>query len=323
MKCGYCHALQQDEAQAPMRATAPKPSPLGVLEFFELVKKVPAWVWPLLAGQLAVVIGSFVADAFLPHDSLPRAIWSTAQLGAALLIMLAAQVWVLMLIAADEDHTLGATNVILPIKLWKCAYKHLPKTRKPVWLGGWCQAAIVASLFITGGFEHWLHYYRPKKYAQRDLLAAVIAAAAKNKGEEVPLEEVVEQMNKRANEMKEKLEKEKKKDDVDRRPTVECVILGYQLDEEQKVITGLVLGAARDGVLSYVGVVKRGFNERDTKEMLQRFENLKRPTPFIRAFNVEATWLKPEIFCEVHAGGFDTDGRLIAPNFRALLQPQK
>src|SRR5439155_25857678 len=81
-KCGYCRSLEEDANKAALAAppAARRPSALGFVEFFEVLGKLPSWLWPLLGGIVGVVVLSFAADFVLPNESLSRALWSAIQL---------------------------------------------------------------------------------------------------------------------------------------------------------------------------------------------------------------------------------------------------
>jgi ATP-dependent DNA ligase len=115
----------------------------------------------------------------------------------------------------------------------------------------------------------------------------------------------------------------KKKDDgKDHRPTTECVIIGYQVSEEN--LSGLVLATLKDDQLAYAGICRRGWTTDHLQEMAAKFPQLVRETPFIHGLKLEATWLQPVILCEVHSSGWEHDGTmLVGLNFKALLQPRK
>jgi hypothetical protein len=159
--CGYCHSLEQDKARAPAAAGAPtgrrKPSALGLTELYEQVTVLPVWFWVLLGGVVAIVGGSFVPATLLPKTGLMRALWATAQLAAGLVLILAAQIWSLIMLAPD-DEKLGNKDAILSARLWLLTCQRLPRTCRQVWLGTWGLAAILAAVFVIGGLSHWLNY---------------------------------------------------------------------------------------------------------------------------------------------------------------------
>lgn len=191
--CGYCRSLEEDANKVAL-AIAPvkrQPSALGLVEFFEVLSKLPGWLWGLLGGIAAIVGLSVAADCFLlpPGDSMARALWSALQFGAGLIGLFAAQVWAFVLIAPDSEH-LSARDLILSARLWSLTCRRLPRTQHQVWLGGWSLAAMLTAVFVVGGYTYWYQFYKPKKFAEKSLIQAV-ADAAKKKGKEKSLEESV------------------------------------------------------------------------------------------------------------------------------------
>src|SRR5438128_8285935 len=73
--CGYCRSLEQDAKKAALATpAAPRgPSPLGIVEFVEVLGRLPRWFWGLLGGSVVVVLVSVAADFILPDESLARA----------------------------------------------------------------------------------------------------------------------------------------------------------------------------------------------------------------------------------------------------------
>jgi len=313
-KCGYCRSLAEDGAKVRL-ATEPvmqKTSPLGILEFYELLAKVPRWLWVLMGGAAGLACLSLVAHLLLPADSLGRALWSTLQLVLGLLALLGAQVWSLIVLAPHDDG-LGPKDLVLSVRLWGLTFRKLPDMRRQVWLGGWGVAAALCSVLIVGGFSYWYQFYNPKKVADKSLINA-IRDAGKEKANS--LAESVEDFASKQDLTKQKEDKDKPK--PDKRPTVQCAVIGYVI-EKDKTLAGLVVATLNGDKLSYAGVVRRGYSAEDTKELLQRLAPLVRPTPFFPNVRISAIWVNPEVFCEVHQSGFDDQGYLKDPSFKALL----
>jgi len=324
-KCGFCRSLEEDAAKmesvAPARARMP--SFLGASEFLDLLGRAPRWLWVLLAGTAVIALLSLVGNLVLPLASLPRAVWSTAQILLGLLGLFGAQVWALFLIAPGDDKV-GAKDAIISGRLWGLTFDRLPETRRQVWLGGWSLAAMLLGVFVVGGLGYWGQFYNPKRVADKGLLQAV-AQAAKDKGGDKSLEESVEDVANtqeltKKDEEKRKEEERKKKEQakIDKRPTVQCVVIGYMVDAD-KNLTGLVVATLEGERLQYAGTVQRGFTPEASKEVLGRLASLEAPNPLIKGLSMSAVWVKPKLFCEVHQSGADKDGHLISPAFAALL----
>jgi hypothetical protein len=315
-KCGYCRSLAEDGAKIGLATAtvAQKTSPLGVLEFYELLAKLPPWLCVLLGGAAGLAVLSLIAHLLLPVDSLARALWSTLELVLGLLALFAAQVWSLIVLAPRDDG-LSARDLVLSVRLWGLTFRKLPEMRRQVWVGGWGVAAALCSVLIVGGFSYWYQFYKPKKLADKSLLAA-IRDAAQGKEKISSLVESVQDFADKQDLTKQKEDKNKPK--PDKRPTVQCAVIGYVV-EKDKTLSGLVLATLEGDKLRYAGVVQRGFSPEESKELLQRLAPLVRTTPFLPNVRISAIWVNPEIFCEVHQSGYDEAGHLKDPSFYALL----
>ena len=316
-KCGYCRSLTQNvPKQVEVRQTAQQPSMLGAAEFLEVLAKMPTWVKILCGGVGIITVVSIMANYAFPAYSITRAIWSSVIVFFGLVGLFVAQIWALIMIAPEED-TLGAKDVFLAGKLWKFTLRRLPGTRRPVWLASWSVSAGLLAVFLTGGFSYWYQYYRPKKLADRNLMAAAMDALKEKDTKDESLTESVEDLA-----GKQDLTKDKKKENddpkSDRRPVIHCAVIGYIMKDDD--LNGLVLAAEEEGQLFYAGTVRRGFSDEDKKELLAQLSKLVRSDPIIKGMNINAIWVTPGVFCEVHFSPPDKSGRFTDLNFAALLE---
>lgn len=113
----------------------------------------------------------------------------------------------------------------------------------------------------------------------------------------------------------------------------EVVIAGYTKNEgTSKEFSSLLLGVYENGHLQYVGKVGTGFNHQDQKDMIAQFRPLiidKSPFSEVPDVNkpsrfrpnppkAKATWLKPELVCEVTFSEVTTDGVFRHPSFQGM-----
>jgi bifunctional non-homologous end joining protein LigD len=113
----------------------------------------------------------------------------------------------------------------------------------------------------------------------------------------------------------------------------EVVIGGYTLNNDSsKLFSSLLLGVFDNGKLKYVGKVGTGFNDQAQKEMMEQFKPLiSKNTPFDEEpdYNkpsrfrpnpphAKATWLKPELVCEVAFAEVTSDGVFRHPSFQGM-----
>jgi hypothetical protein len=310
-RCGYCRSL---EAESKKVLEASKPagkasSALGAAEFANIVQRLPKWSWILGGGTLVIVLLSLAANSAMSDESLPRALWSTAQLLLGLLSILAAQLWCLFILAPEDDK-LGSKDILFATRLWTLTFRRLPQMCRQVWLGGWGASAALSAVFIVGGFSYWYQFYKPKKFAEKSLISAVQELAKNGKDKAKSLEEAIEDL---AN--KQDLTKDKK----DTRPVEQCVIIGYMVDAKKNIYS-LVLAGVEGGEIRYLGQVKQGFTPEVSQELLDKLTKIGRPDPLIPGLRIDAIWVQPEVFCEVHHSGRDQDGHLVKPNFAGVLE---
>jgi hypothetical protein len=290
-------------------------SSLGMVEFFNLVSRLPRWFWIMTGGSAVIAVISAASQYLLPPECLARAVWSTTQLGLGIVVLIAAQVWALIVMAPEDDR-LSAKDIIFAIRLWALVSKRLPAMARQLWLGVWAGSAMLCAIFLVGGLSYWTRYYKPERVADKNLIQAAMALA-QGKADNKSLTESVEDFAATQQELtKQKPEKDDNK--VDKRPTVHCVILGYNLGPD-KQLTELVLGTLRDSSVRYAGRVQQGFSPEQSKQLLEAMKNLVVTAPLIADLQFPAIWVKPQLFCEVHQSGYDDQGHLKNPRYHGLL----
>jgi hypothetical protein len=272
----------------------------------------PTWIWVLTFVALAVIPFDFVAERRLPPDSPERAYWGLGQLGVGFVLLMAGQGWALsMLRARKEEFSLG--DMLWPFRLWVQTGRWLPETRWPVAVGASGLTAMVAAVFWIGGFGYWL---RADPQGDAEILARL--ERERLKGQE-------------RRQLKKEIARAEKGPDPsppvtppppapvgDTRPTTQCVILGY-VPAPAGGVAALVLGALRDGRLTYAGRVQKGIKPEDGAAILKRLAGLGRETPLLPELKAPARWVRPEVYCEVHTSGVADDGLLVAPRFKGLV----
>lgn len=113
----------------------------------------------------------------------------------------------------------------------------------------------------------------------------------------------------------------------------EVIIAGYTKNAgTAKQFSSLLLGVYENNALQYVGKVGTGFSDKMQKEMMAQFKPLitdkspfdtipdvNKPSRFRpNPPNAKATWLKPELVCEVAYGEVTTDGVFRHPSFQGM-----
>ncbi len=289
--CGYCRSLEEEGqaiAPAPEPAAPTKPSALGASEFGEAMRRMPGWAWPLLGGVVVVAGASVAVDSLLPEECLARALCSAIQMVLSVVGLIAAQLWAVLLVGADEDG-LGAKDVILPGRLWRAAFQRLPATRKPVWLGAWCLTALVCGVAVVGGFNYWLEATQARRL--RRIAEGLDEGTPRATQRESPgdLKGSLRPLD---------LPPALVPPAEDKRPLVQCVVIGYQTDG--KTVTGLILATTDGDRLKFAGIVREGLSPDLRQSLLERLSSLERKDPLIPGVKVNgARWVKPGVFCDV------------------------
>jgi len=118
----------------------------------------------------------------------------------------------------------------------------------------------------------------------------------------------------------------------------EVVIAGFTKNADtSKQFSSLLLGVFDDGQLQYVGKVGTGFSDKLQKEMMAQFKSLiidespfdelpdiNKPSRFRpNPPKAKATWLKPELVCEVSFTEVTTDGVFRHPSFKGMRADKK
>ncbi|MDN5284791.1 MAG: ligase [Mucilaginibacter sp.] len=118
----------------------------------------------------------------------------------------------------------------------------------------------------------------------------------------------------------------------------EVIIAGFTKNADtSKQFSSLLLGVYENKMLQYVGKVGTGFSDRVQKEMMEQFKPLiidKSPFEEIPDVNkssrfrpnppkAKATWLKPELVCEVAFSEVTSDGVFRHPSFQGMREDKK
>ncbi len=118
----------------------------------------------------------------------------------------------------------------------------------------------------------------------------------------------------------------------------EVIIGGYTKNEgSSKLFSALLVGVYENGNLHFTGKIGTGFNQKQQRDLLERFKSLEIPlAPFHSVPDInapsrfrpdpphaEATWLKPALICEVSYRELTNDGVMRHPSFKGLRSDKK
>jgi bifunctional non-homologous end joining protein LigD len=113
----------------------------------------------------------------------------------------------------------------------------------------------------------------------------------------------------------------------------EVIIAGFTKNEDtSKLFSSLILAVWEKGKLTYVGKVGTGFSVSDQKDMLKAFKPyIQDKSPFTvvpdinklsrfqhKQLNAKATWMKPELVCEVAFTEVTDEGIFRHPSFQGM-----
>lgn len=113
----------------------------------------------------------------------------------------------------------------------------------------------------------------------------------------------------------------------------EVIIVGYTKNEDtSKLFSSLILAVWENKVLTYVGKVGTGFSDSDQKELMKQFKlfivekspfkvvpDINKLSRFSRKqLNAQATWMKPELVCEVAFTELTDEGIFRHPSFKGM-----
>jgi ATP dependent DNA ligase C terminal region len=266
---------------------------------------------------LFVTIESIVARLVTPADSRVRTAWSLSQLAIGVTALVGCHVFNFLVLAA-EDADFGLLDLLMkPLKLWARAIQNLP-TR--LWVTNAAAsglAAAVLSVLVIGGIPYdRLWDWGFKQPPKQDLMGAVMDRVRKldNGKESGDLEKAVSDFaGSKGDEPKDKSNAAPPKP----RENADCVILGYLLDRDGRIVT-LLLGIADRGKLIYAGNVAPKLADHEMKSLVESLKSIETKRPIIQ-IGSEATWVRPKYTCRISFGERTKGGRLRDIEWNKLL----
>jgi len=153
--CGYCRSLAEDRERLPL---APEPAQrAATAPQAAAAVQVPRWAIALIAGVVVNVVACWAVGRYIPLTPLHRALWTTIQMAAGLLIMFLIQLYALVRIA-PEEATLHFFDALVPFRLYGLVCKRLPRLAMVLCASSWALALTLGALLFIGGLAHWLNY---------------------------------------------------------------------------------------------------------------------------------------------------------------------
>jgi len=103
--------------------------------------------------------------------------------------------------------------------------------------------------------------------------------------------------------------------------SVETLICGYT-DSKGSIFGSLILGAEKEGELTYIGNCGSGFSNAQQKELLEKMKKLKTSkSPFSKKLNLKGrkpNWIVPQLICEVTFSEWTKAGRMRHPVYKGI-----
>ena len=153
--CGYCRSLEAEQDNQLLQTSA---GPSRGAALAGAAGQIPWWIWGLGVGVAVVAGGSLAADRLLlTGNGLPRALWTSVQIGVGLVLIFAGQFFALVQIA-HEDATLSFKDALVPTRLWHLAGKRMSRLYGCLWTSAWGLSLVVCAFLFIGGLKHWFTY---------------------------------------------------------------------------------------------------------------------------------------------------------------------
>ncbi|QDU97318.1 ATP dependent DNA ligase [Lignipirellula cremea] len=350
-QCGFYPALGSCIEIAPAEVetsedeeeTAPIPENL-----LQHLMQMPAWMWALIGCSLSGIVVAVAGRLLTGEGSFARMAWAFGQLGLALVVVMTAQLWAL-LIALKHDVKYGPFDFLgKPIAIWFPTFAELPATCARVGLALVGLSGMFGALVVVGGIPyHWLWEYEPAQKKNPNLLKEIVKNAdelAKYSGESSSdsLEDAVSDF---AGEVEDKDDKEAYldslaedlrrsltgKEEIDPRPeSLNCLIVGYRVhtkgDNQGKLKTLLVASPVKQK-LRIVAMVSEGFDqpvsEFDSQtvgdQLLEELRQIGRSEAVVRN-PYTAEWVKPVLACNIKFASWLDGTQLLNPAFDRLVK---
>lgn len=313
--CGYYPDLMKSSA---VKRRVAEAAATPVKEPFNLKQALQPWIMLLGAGVLVVIVFSFVASAMLPETGPERIFFALGQCLLGMLAMGTAQVTTFLYAATKSDKFSPFDVFMKPVEIWKPTFSLLPKAAWRVWSAAWGMTAILCGVFIVGGlrFEALFEDWGVEKKASLNVVQEVVKKAKQEREGADSLEEA---MNDFAG------SEEEKKEDINKLPSEDCLIIGYVTNAEGEMESVLVASVVRNE-LTYVGnVPMREVPEAQRETLIERMKHNRRRSPFVKIdigvveSDKQISWLEPKLMCEVAYTQWNDSHHMKKPRMKRML----
>lgn len=313
--CGYYPSMgicveidQQWEA-----ATDDEAQPVaGQTAMEEVLSVLPAWMWTVLGCNLAILLACVGLRFGLGAKVVHASWWGVSQFIASLFVLLFLHV-ICFVLAASEDPDVGVFDFIAsPLKAWKRSYALLPQRLWLVNLKTNCINAALCAAFIVGGIP-WERVWdwNIKQHTNTSLVDA-IGGGGGFPTKEQSLEDAVTDFASAAGNLEEAgggYEPPAEPEPPKERQTTDCLIVGYSLDDRER-IKSLLLATDASGRLLYAGELTPPLTDEVKFKLKQQLRTSHAATSFVKTGRV-AIWVDPKFPIRVTYTERRSDGRLV------------
>lgn len=276
--------------------------------------KLPQWAWVLIGCVVAVIVESVVARLVTPVDSFARGSWAVSQLLVGVIAFFVCHFLAFGRLTAQKAETNLIDIVLTPFKVWSAVFRDLPERQWIVQIGGSGLTAALAAVLVIGGIPyHRLLDWGFKEPPKQNLMAAVMEQAQRIEGEEKSLAEAVEDFAGKAG--VDDLDPNKPEQPAARKE-IDCVIVGYEKDEQEQVRT-LILGVEQYAKLVYACRLTPKLSDDQRYSLTSQLTDLKSRKPYLKV-DLDATWVVPSVVCRVSYLRQGENGTLYSAEFVEL-----
>jgi len=295
-------------------AAAPAPSHLEVW-----AKLLPPWAWVILGTVAAITLVSVAVRLLTADGSTTRTAWSVTQLAIGISVFFGCHLFNFLMVVSD-DPDCGMLDLILrPLRVWLRTIRKLPK-RLVVTDGAVAgMSAALLAIVVIGGLPYdRLWDWGFKQPPKQNLLGAVASQIQKVEGRGADnLEDAVSDFASKQN-----LDSDTKGKTRSPRPPkpqldFDCVILGYRVDSEGRLVR-LLLGTAFKDKLVYACAVSPKADSKESQDLVNRLSEIRAERPYV-PIQASAIWVKPIYACRVTCETQTANGRLLKASWKQLL----
>jgi hypothetical protein len=322
-RCGWYARLGQyvevDQAWESYDDDAEQSAPAAAPSHLEVwAKLLPTWAWAIVATVAAVAVESIAVRLLTAEGGAVRTVWSVTQLAVGVFVFLGCHLFNFLMVASD-DPDFGALDLVLrPLRVWMRTFSKLPKWLVVTDGAAAGLAAVLMSIIVIGALPYdRLWDWGFKQPPKQNLMGAVMSQIQKVEGQGADnLEDAVGDFAGKQN-----LDDDKKgktpPPPLKPRMEVDCVILGYRVDSEGRLL-GFLLGTAYKDKLVYACTVSPKLAPEEAQDLVDKLSEVRSDQPYITT-QAGALWVKPAYACRVSCEKQEANGRLVRATWKEFL----